>query len=70
LQKLINDWRFVAILCLTLGLEPWFPPKIWEKIVWLSNGAAGMNWIDWLDLVIHAIPWLLAIRLLNKNLSE
>lgn len=68
--KLINSWGFVAALCLTLGLAPWFPePHIWGKIKWISGGASGMGVIDWLDLVVHAIPWILALRLLNKQFS-
>lgn len=68
--KLINDWRFVVALCLTLGLAPWFPePHILGKIKWIGGGADGMGWIDWLDLVIHAIPWILGLRLLNKKIG-
>ncbi|MFN7119546.1 MAG: hypothetical protein ACK4TA_22310 [Saprospiraceae bacterium] len=70
LLQLINDWRFVVALCLTLGLAPWLPePHIWGKIKWISGGAVGMGWIDWLDLVIHGIPWVLALRLLNKQFA-
>ncbi len=70
-KKLLDDWRFVALLCLTLGLAPYFPePHIWGKIMWIWGGARGMELIDWLDFVMHGIPWLLAIRLLNKKIFE
>ncbi|HMO38305.1 MAG TPA: hypothetical protein PKC76_03315 [Saprospiraceae bacterium] len=70
-KKLLDDWRFVALLCLTLGLTPYFPePHIWGKILWIWGGARGMELIDWLDFVMHGIPWLLAIRLLNKKIFE
>lgn len=70
-KKLLDDWRFVAFLCLTLGLAPYFPePHIWGKILWIWGGARGMGLIDWLDFVMHGIPWLLAIRLLNKKIFE
>ncbi len=69
--KLINSWGFIVALCLTLGLTPWFPePHIWGKVKWISGGANGMGWIDWLDLVIHGIPWILLLRLLNKQFSK
>lgn len=68
--RLIDDWRVVALLCLTLGLAPWMPePHIWGKIKWLMGGASGMSVVDWLDFVLHATPWVLALRLLNKKFS-
>jgi hypothetical protein len=71
LQKLINDWRFVVLLALTLGLAPYLPePHIFGKIKWILGGARGMGLIDWLDFVLHAIPWLLLLRLLNKRFSN
>jgi len=68
--KLINDWRFVLALCLTLGLMPYVPePHIWGKIKWISGGASGMGIIDWIDFVFHGIPWIFALRLLNRKFS-
>ncbi|MHB8846695.1 MAG: RND transporter [Nitrospirota bacterium] len=51
-------WSIVIIGCLSLGLAPFFPPHIWEKILMLSRGEL-VRPIDWFDLVYHAIPWLL-----------
>lgn len=61
----IDDYRIVVILCLTLGLAPYFPePHLWGKLRWISGGARGMALIDWFDLLLHGFPWLLLIRLL------
>lgn len=53
-------WGLLIIACLTLGLAPFFPPHIWEKLVMLKNGELKRP-IDWLDLVYHGIPWILLI---------
>jgi len=50
----------VIVLCLTLGLAPFAPPHIWEKLVMLKNGELSRP-IDWFDLIYHSIPWLLLI---------
>jgi len=31
-------WGILIIACLTLGLAPFAPPHIWEKLVMLKNG--------------------------------
>ena len=68
-SRLINDWKLVILLCLTIGLAPFFPePHIWGKLKWLRGGAVGMELIDYLDLLMHGTPWLLLIRLLIKRL--
>ncbi len=60
-----NDWKFVLILCLTLGLAPFAPePHLIGKIRWVAGGAVGMQPIDWFDLFLHGFPWLLLLRLL------
>jgi hypothetical protein len=62
-------WGLLIIACLTLGLAPFFPPHIWEKLVMLKNGELKRP-IDWFDLVYHGIPWILlmmkAATLLKK----
>lgn len=69
MKRLINDWRIVILLCLTLGLAPYVPePHIWGKIKWIMGGAVGMQAIDWFDLILHGFPWVLLIRLLNLRL--
>jgi len=70
MKETINNWRFVIILSLTLGLAPFVPePHIWGKIKWIAGGAKGMALMDWLDFVFHGIPWALLIRLTILKLS-
>jgi hypothetical protein len=69
MKKYLDDWRIILLLCLTLGLAPYFPePHIWGKIKWIRGGAVGMGLIDWLDFAMHGIPWLLLARWLLRQL--
>ena len=62
LQQL--PWGLVVILCLTLGLAPFNPPHIVEKLQMLFRGEL-VRPLDWIDLVFHSIPWaLLALKAL------
>ncbi|MCE2789429.1 MAG: hypothetical protein LW630_05895 [Saprospiraceae bacterium] len=62
-QKIYNDWTFLIIASLTLGLAPFFPePHIFGKIRWIAGGANGMQWLDWLDFFWHGLPWMLLLR--------
>ena len=64
-MEIINNWKFVLIACITMGLAPFFPePHVWGKILWVAGGANGMQLMDWGDLLMHGIPWLLLIRLI------
>jgi hypothetical protein len=59
-----NEWTFVLMAALTLGLAPFFPePHLFGKLRWVAGGAAGMKPLDWFDLLWHGLPWLLVIRL-------
>ena len=70
-MKLINDWRIIILLLLTLGLAPYFPePHVWGKVKWLMGGAEGMKPMDWFDLVLHGLPFFLLIRLIVINLLK
>ena len=53
-------WEFVVMACLTLGLAPFTPPHIVEKLGMLSRGEL-VRPIDWFDLVCHGVPWVLLI---------
>ncbi len=64
-MKLVNDWKIILLLCLTLGLAPYFPePHLWGKLKWVAGGAIGMQYLDWFDILFHGAPFLLLIRLL------
>lgn len=53
-------WNVLILLCLTLGLAPFAPPHLWEKLQMLFRGEL-VKPIDWFDLVFHAAPWLLLL---------
>ena len=68
-MKFLNDWRLLLLLCLTLGLAPYFPePHILGKIRWLAGGARGMQPIDYFDVILHGTPFLLMLRFLVLKL--
>lgn len=54
------SWLILIVACLTVGLAPFAPPHIWEKLQMLFQGRL-VRPLDWLDLVFHAIPWLLLL---------
>ncbi len=63
-MKILNNYKLIVILCLTLGLAPFFPePHIWGKLKWIAGGAHGMQLQDWFDVLFHGFPWILLIRL-------
>ena len=51
-------WDLLIIACLTIGLAPYRPPHIWEKLVMLSRGNLRKP-LDWFDLFLHGTPWIL-----------
>ncbi|EDM43023.1 hypothetical protein SCB49_12399 [unidentified eubacterium SCB49] len=64
MNDLINNWKLIILLCLTLGLAPFFPePHIWGKLKWIAGGAKGMVFKDWFDVLLHGTPFLLLIRI-------
>lgn len=67
-MEFLNNWRIIILLCLTLGLAPFFPePHIWGKLKWIAGGAEGMQAEDWFDVLLHGFPFLLLLRLLIVN---
>ncbi len=59
-----NNWRLVILLCLTLGLAPFFPePHFFGKVTWILGGAEGMKPMDWFDTLLHGFPFILLVRL-------
>ena len=53
-------WMIIVVLCLTLGLAPFAPPHLVEKLQMLSAGELKRP-IDWFDLLLHAAPWALLV---------
>lgn len=62
MEDILDQLSFAAIifLCLTLGLAPYNPPHIWEKLRMLVAGRL-VRAIDWFDLLLHATPWILLL---------
>ena len=53
-------WSVVVLACLTLGLAPFSPPHIVEKLGMLFAGKL-VKPIDWFDLFLHGAPWAVLI---------
>ena len=62
MEKFVSSlpWGLLIIACLTIGLAPFNPPHIWEKLQMLSRGRL-IRPLDWFDLFLHGTPWLLLI---------
>lgn len=53
-------WSMIIILCLTIGLAPFAPPHLWEKLNMLYQGEL-VRFLDWFDLLFHGIPWIIIL---------
>ncbi|PIB29866.1 hypothetical protein [Maribacter sp. 4G9] len=70
-MKFIDDWKIIILLCLTLGMAPFFPePHIWGKFKWILGGARGMAFMDWFDVLLHGFPFILLIRKIILSLIK
>ncbi|MEJ1223778.1 hypothetical protein [Sediminicola sp. 1XM1-17] len=69
-MDVINNWKIVILLCLTIGLAPFVPePHIWGKLKWMMGGATGMQPMDWFDVLLHGFPFILLLRLVFLKLK-
>ncbi|MCK0139096.1 RND transporter [Aliiroseovarius sp. F47248L] len=59
----------VVIFCLTIGLAPFAPPHIWEKLVMLLSGTL-VRPLDILDLVMHGGPWVILLIKIVRHLRS
>ena len=70
-MKLLNNWKIIGLLCLTMGLAPFQPePHIWGKLKWIAGGAKNMQLMDWWDTILHGFPWLLLLRIIVLKLAK
>lgn len=68
MTSIINNPKLILLLCLTLGLAPFFPePHVWGKVKWILGGAHGMAFQDWFDVLFHGFPFVLGLRLVIKK---
>lgn len=56
----------VVLACLTLGLAPFAPPHVWEKLLMLTRLELSRP-IDWLDLLLHGAPWMVLLLSLVRR---
>jgi hypothetical protein len=54
------NWGVIIVLCATLGLAPFSPPHIMEKVSMLIQGNL-LKPLDWFDLLFHGFPWIILI---------
>lgn len=67
----LNNWKLIILLCLTLGLAPFFPePHLWGKLKWIAGGAVGMAVADWFDVLLHGLPFILLFRITLVRLAK
>ena len=70
-MELLKNWKLIILLCLSLGLAPYFPePHLVGKIKWVLGGAKGMQLMDWFDLLMHGLPFILLILLIIRKLKN
>jgi hypothetical protein len=70
-MKLLNNWKIIILLCLTLGLAPFTPePHLFGKLKWIAGGAKGMQPIDWFDTVLHGFPFVLLLLFIGLKLFK
>ncbi len=62
-------WAVVLVLCLTLGLAPFAPPHLVEKLQMLFEGRL-VRPIDWFDMLFHAAPWILLLLKIVRSFQR
>lgn len=60
----------ILIFCATIGLAPFAPPHLWEKLVMLVSGELSQP-IDAFDLLMHGAPWIvLVVKLVRMRQTK
>jgi hypothetical protein len=62
-------WLVVIAAVLTLGLAPFNPPHVWEKLVLLSRGQLTRP-VDWFDFLLHGSVWLVLVAKVVAHLLQ
>ncbi len=55
-----QSWTLIIVLCLTLGLSPFNPPHLWQKLKMFHKGELKKP-LDWFDLFLHGSPWIVLV---------
>lgn len=70
-MNVFNNTKLVILLCLTLGLAPYYPePHLVGKINWVLGGAKDMKFMDIFDLLLHGLPFILLIRIIFNKINK
>jgi hypothetical protein len=64
-----QPWSLIIVLCLTLGLAPFNPPHLWQKLQMLHRDELKKP-LDWFDLFLHGSPWIVLILKVYLSLSR
>ena len=71
MKNLLSNLKLWLVASLTLGLAPFRPePHIWGKLKWIVNGGAGMQPMDWFDVILHGTPWLFLLAAIFISLKK
>jgi hypothetical protein len=54
------NWPLLIIAAFTLGLSPFAPPHLLDKLMLLKAGQL-INPMDWFDFLLHGTQWFLII---------
>lgn len=63
------NYGVLVLLCATLGLAPFSPPHLVEKLSMLVKGTLTRP-LDWFDLLLHGLPWLLLLLKLAASFLQ
>ncbi len=70
-NNLRSNLLMALLASFTLGLTPFFPePHIVGKLRWIKGGGKGMQLMDYADLLMHGLPWLLLAYFLFKYVKS
>ncbi|QIE58240.1 hypothetical protein G5B37_01250 [Rasiella rasia] len=70
-MKLLNNTPLIIVVCLTLGLAPFYPePHLWGKLQWIAGDGNGMKPADWFDVFLHGFPFILLIRIIIVHILK
>jgi len=64
-----QSWGLIIVLCLTLGLSPFNPPHLWQKLKMFHKGVLKKP-LDWFDLFLHGSPWIVLILKVYLSLNR
>jgi len=64
-----NKIILAGLACATIGLAPHHEPHIWKQIQNIRFGRT-MEFMDWVDVLLHGAPWVLLIAFVGLAIKE